>query len=91
MNVVQYMVIHWRHFNAPYKGPDADYTGTVDQLAEIISQIKENPTSRRMIMSAWNPSQLKDMCLPPYHVMYQFYVDNGFHIVPCINVLVICF
>jgi len=68
----------WRHFNSEYKGPDADYSGTgVDQLGECIELIKNNPTSRRIIMSGWNPCQLKEMCLPPCHVLYQFYVDSG--------------
>ena len=66
----------WRHFNAPYRGAHADYTGKgVDQLGECIRLIRENPTSRRIFMSAWNPSQLPEMCLPCCHVSYQWYVD----------------
>ena len=69
----------WRHFNAEYKGCDADYTGKgVDQLAEIIRSLK-HPTerfSRRLIMSAWNPCQLDEMALPPCHILCQFNVDN---------------
>tara|TARA_E500000178_G_C17014921_1_gene752445 strand:+ start:250 stop:1749 length:1500 start_codon:yes stop_codon:yes gene_type:complete len=65
----------WRHFNAPYKTCDDDYSDKgVDQLQNIIDLIKNDPMSRRMIMSAWNPCQLEEMCLPPCHVMYQFYV-----------------
>ncbi|VDN27499.1 unnamed protein product [Cylicostephanus goldi] len=46
----------WRHFGAEYRGPDADYEGQgVDQLADVIHEIKTNPDSRRIIMSAWNP------------------------------------
>lgn len=68
----------WRHFNASYKGMDADHTGEgIDQLAECIRLIREEPTSRRIFMSAWNPCQLKEMALPPCHVSYQFYVSNG--------------
>lgn len=70
----------WRHFNAPYRGADEKYEGEgVDQLQNIINLIDTDPSSRRMIMSAWNPVQLKEMCLPPCHVLYQFYVriDEG--------------
>ena len=69
----------WRNFNATYKGMDVSHKGEgVDQLKDIIDQINNDPTSRRMIMSAWNPCQLDEMCLPPCHVLYQFYVriDN---------------
>lgn len=47
----------WRHFGAPYETADADYKGKgVDQLSEVIRKIKEDPTDRRIIMSAWNPA-----------------------------------
>ena len=68
----------WRHFGAKYTNMHADYTGQGhDQLAEIISQIKSNPTSRRIVLSAWNPCDLGQMALPPCHVFCQFYVANG--------------
>lgn len=60
----------WRHFGAAYESMRTDYTGTgVDQLVEVINQIKNNPTSRRIVMTAWNPSALKDMALPPCHIL----------------------
>ena len=49
----------------------------IDQLAEVIETLKRTPNDRRMIVSAWNPSQLKAMHLPPCHMMFQFYVANG--------------
>ncbi|KAK9847913.1 hypothetical protein WJX84_009309, partial [Apatococcus fuscideae] len=68
----------WRHFGAEYKGMHADYSGQgVDQLADLISRIKSNPEDRRLILSAWNPTALPDMALPPCHLMCQFYVADG--------------
>ena len=55
----------WRNFNG------------VDQLEELINQIKTNPTSRRLIISAWNPGEIKDMALAPCHCFMQFYVNDG--------------
>ena len=67
----------WRHFNAPYSGHDACYKGQgIDQLQNCIDLIKNDPYSRRIFMSAWNPSQHKVMCLPPCHISYQFYVTK---------------
>ncbi len=69
----------WRHFNAKWEG-DEDYTGEgVDQLQQIIDALKDpkQRTSRRLIMSAWNPCQLDDMVLPPCHVMCQFNIHDG--------------
>lgn len=56
----------WRHWNAPYVDRNTDYTGKgIDQLQWVINEIKRNPSSRRLIISAWNPSQLPEMALPP--------------------------
>ncbi|KAK1352243.1 Bifunctional dihydrofolate reductase-thymidylate synthase [Heracleum sosnowskyi] len=68
----------WRHFGARYTDMHADYTGQgFDQLLDVISKIKNNPDDRRIILSAWNPSDLKLMALPPCHMFAQFYVANG--------------
>jgi dihydrofolate reductase/thymidylate synthase len=67
----------WRHFGANYTDMHADYKGQgVDQLAECINSIKNNPCDRRIIMSAWNPTDLKLMALPPCHMFCQFFVDT---------------
>ncbi|WP_270182077.1 thymidylate synthase [Alkalihalobacillus sp. CinArs1] len=60
----------WRSWT----GADGD---TVDQLQNVINQIKTNPNSRRMIVTAWNPSQVDEMALPPCHCLFQFYVADG--------------
>jgi dihydrofolate reductase/thymidylate synthase len=68
----------WRHFGAEYVDMHTDYTGKgVDQLADCIKKIKEDPTNRRILMSAWNPPDVKKMALPPCHMFCQFYVANG--------------
>jgi len=50
---------------------------TIDQMSELIQQIKTNPDSRRLIISAWNVGELKRMALPPCHLLMQFYVANN--------------
>lgn len=49
----------------------------IDQISEVISQIKTNPDSRRLLVNAWNVGEIDKMALPPCHLMFQFYVANG--------------
>lgn len=67
---------NWRHFGAKYVDCHTDYSGQgVDQLANAIELIKTNPTSRRIVVSAWDPTVLDEACLYPCHILFQFYVD----------------
>ena len=67
----------WRHFNAKYNDCHQDYTNQgVDQLRWLIHEIKTNPMSRRLILTAWNPCQLDQMSLPPCHLLTQYYVSS---------------
>lgn len=77
--------VQWRSWNAARKYPDSDvyYVEEIDQLANVVADIKavkQDPTlsvARRLIVTAWNPAELDEMCLPPCHLFFQFHVING--------------
>lgn len=60
----------WRHWRTPEGGE-------IDQLATVVRQLRTTPESRRILLTAWNPADLKDMLLPPCHALAQFYVQDG--------------
>lgn len=62
--------VQWRSWPTP--GGD-----TIDQISQVIEQIRTNPDSRRLIVSAWNPADIPDMALAPCHALFQFYVADG--------------
>ena len=64
----------WRNFGATLR-PDGSYAADgVDQLQQVIDTIRDNPTSRRIIVSGWNPKEADQVTLPPCHTLFQFYV-----------------
>src|SRR6185312_10900493 len=76
----------WRNWESDYEGVDYNQSGQpytyydtkyIDQLAQVIEQIRTNPDSRRLLISAWNVGELPEMALPPCHFAFQFYVANG--------------
>lgn len=62
--------VQWRS----WQKPNGD---TVDQVAELVNKLKNNPNDRRMIVTAWNPGEIDQMALPPCHMMFQCYVADG--------------
>jgi dihydrofolate reductase/thymidylate synthase len=68
----------WRHFGAEYSGHTQDYAGKgVDQIKQIVETLRRNPNDRRILLSAWNPTAIDKMALPPCHILAQFYVNNN--------------
>ena len=67
----------WRNWTGYTEGKFEMEPKRIDQLAQVIKDLKANPDGRRHIVTAWNPSDVPNMALPPCHLLYQFYVANG--------------
>src|SRR5689334_9992727 len=67
----------WRSWSAGTPSEEGASGETIDQITDVINQIKKNPDSRRLIVSAWNVAELPKMALMPCHVLFQFYVAEG--------------
>ena len=68
----------WRNFGAEYDSFDKEPVGSgIDQLKNVVEKLKKKPNDRRMIVSAWNPVNIKDMALPPCHYCFQVTVIDG--------------
>ena len=88
--IVQNIIVHnsyghqLRHFNAKYIDCETDYSGQgIDQLQYCIDLIKNDPDSRRIVFSYWNPEQLNQTSLPSCHILYQFYVNKYDNEISC--------
>jgi thymidylate synthase len=66
-----------RVYPAQWTSWRAENGDEINQIAQVVEQIKSNPNSRRLLVSAWNVGELPIMALPPCHLLFQFYVDNG--------------
>ncbi|MBL8510169.1 MAG: thymidylate synthase, partial [Betaproteobacteria bacterium] len=64
----------WRSWPAP---TEADPAHTIDQITEVVAEIRRNPDSRRLVVSAWNVADIPKMALAPCHALFQFYVGGG--------------
>ena len=74
----------WRHWGAEYKTCKDDYKGKgIDQIQVLIKNLKENPHSRRHILTGWNVGRLQNMALPPCHMTCQFYVNKDLNTLNC--------
>lgn len=67
----------WRNYGASKREDGSYHNDGVDQIAQVVEQIKTNPNSRRLIVSGWNPGEAEQVALPPCHTLFQFFVADN--------------